>query len=126
MMAYEDKTRELGRIESIFFGRSDRAVMTLSVGLDFGGSCQSFCGMALDIYDKEADKRIGTAAGMDLYMRLLDFFDVDELHKAKGMTAYALRVDTTWHSQIIGLERVRFEGGAKFMLSDWVKAWGLT
>ena len=119
----EDSKRELGKVESIYFGREGHGIMTFWVHLDFGDSGQGFGGIVLDKYNEKTKEREGTAHGMDLYMQLLDFFGVEELHKAKGTAVYALRKDGTYGKSIMALERTKFEGGKVFSLDEWRKKW---
>ncbi len=118
-----DKLRELGKVKEVFFGREGHGLMTLWVHVDFGGTGQGFGGYGLDSFDKKRDRRVGTAGGLDLVMRLLDLFDVDSLDKIKGRPVYALRDSETWNSPITGLETPAFDGGKRLLVAEWQREW---
>lgn len=77
----------------------------------------------LDTYDEKKEKRIGSAAGTDFILRILNLFCVDELQKTIGRSVYALLDHDRNRAQIIGLEMPEFDGGEKFMIKDWQKEW---
>lgn len=100
----------------------DHGILTLFIQIDFGGSSQGFGGYVLDATDK-AGGRKGSAAGMDFIVRLLKLFDVARLADIEGRTVYALYDDAGFNAPIIGLETPAFDGGRRFLISDWQKQW---
>jgi hypothetical protein len=117
------KARELGKIDGARIFIEDHGIMTFYLFFDFGGTVQGFGGFCLCEWSEKDNRRIGTAAGMDLMMQLMDFFEVDQFEKIKGKIAYVIRESHHFGAKIIGLERPKFEGGKKFMIEDWHKRW---
>lgn len=113
--------KELGRIDKVFLGQEDHGILTCFLYFDFGGPAQGFGGYALDTWNEDEKRREGTAAGMDLLLRLLETFGVMTLDGIKGRYAYAIRKDH--FGSIIGLEIPKPEGGKVFMIEDWQKKW---
>lgn len=115
--------RELGKVESADVFIEDHGILTFYIILDFGGSGQGFGGYCLDNYSKEKKRRIGSAAGGDLYLQILNFFAVDRWSDIVGRTVYALRNNPM--GDIIGLEIPKFDknGGKKFFIKDWQDEW---
>lgn len=113
--------KELGKIESTFFGYSDHRILTFMLHMTFGGTGQGFGNYTLDTWNKEKQRREGTAAGTDLLIRLLELFKVDEIGKIKGRYAYALR--EKGHGPIIGLQLPEADGGKTFLISEWQQEW---
>jgi hypothetical protein len=73
------------RITGVSFGYEDHGILTCTVGLDYGGSGQSFGGYALDTYDKEKKKRIGTAFGTQFILEILRVLDIRTWEKLPGV-----------------------------------------
>lgn len=116
--------KQLGKVESVSFGSGDHGNMTFWVMLDFGGGGQGFGGYALDDWDESKKRRVGTAAGMDLIMQLLELFKVDSLNQIAGRPVYALyENEHHFNDKIIGLEIPAFDGGKKFLIKDWQNEW---
>jgi hypothetical protein len=113
--------RELGRVEGVQLVVEDHGCLTVYLHLNFGGTGQGFGGYALDEWSNEKDRRVGTAAGLDFILRLLNLFKVTGLDRIKGRTVYALR--SKHLGQIEGLEMPAFDGGAKFVVEDWRREW---
>lgn len=115
--------KELGKVKSVKLAREGHGILTCFVTLDFGGTEQGFGGVALDVYEKVAKIRKGTAAGMDWIVRLLRLFDADSLDSIVGKTVWAIYKKQGWNEPIIGLETPEFDGGRTFMTADWQKEW---
>lgn len=110
---------QLGKVGSVFFGLEDHGILSFMIHLDFGGTGQGFGGYALDGYSKEKKRRIGTAAGTDLVLRLLTLFGVRTLEEIKGRSVFALRESVQISAKIIGLRLPEFDGGTEFLIEDW-------
>ena len=112
---------EIGRVTGARMFIEDHGILTFFVDLEFGAGGQGFGGYCLDSYDESKKRRVGTAAGIDLILRLMNFFMVDELGKAKGCVVVALREEP--YGQVVGLRRMPFDGGASFLISEWKAEW---
>lgn len=86
---------------------------------------QGFGGFALDQYNEDFKRRIGTAAGHDLYIQLKQMFGVISLTETKGRIVYAVYETDDWNSKIIGLALNYFESRSNkknyFLITDWQK-----
>ena len=63
---------------------------------DFGS--QNIMNIVLDTWDKEKQKRVGTAEGMSFLIDLLDFFGVNNLTEVKNRYVYVIvDEDKSWY-----------------------------
>lgn len=106
--------REIGRVKKVFFGVDDRGLLSFCVDMDFGGCGQAYGHFCLDSWDAEKKQRVGTKVGCEILRRLHAFFEVDELHKAKGQAIVAEREGPGFGSLIQRLRRLDCDGGAVF------------
>jgi hypothetical protein len=113
----------IAKVESVRL-EMDRA-LTLWVMLDYGGACQGFGGYSLDQYHEDWKRRRGTGAGLDYLIQLLNLFGVSRLEEIKGRVCYALFEDENYNSTVKGLLTTPPEGGKWFLVSEWVREWGL-
>ena len=72
------------KITGTFLGYGDHGILTYYISLDYGDSFQSFGGYALDRYDKEQERRVGSAIGMDHIASILSVLEVDSWEKLEG------------------------------------------
>lgn len=86
------------KINGTMLGIESHDIMSFFLYLDFGGSGQGFGGYGLDEWVKEKDRRVGTAYGLDLVMKILDVVGVEKWEDLKGKH---IRVQKeNWHSPI--------------------------
>lgn len=71
-------------ITSTMLGWEDHGIFTFVLHLDYGGSGQGAGYRSLDTFDKARDKRVGTAFGLSLMMRLLKVVGVRKWEDLKG------------------------------------------
>ena len=72
---------------------------------DFGS--QNIMNIVLDTFDKEKQKRVGTAEGMSFLIDLLDFFGVNNLTEVKNQYIYVLvDEDKSWYDNAQGIEHL--------------------
>lgn len=71
-------------ITNVMLGYEDHGILTLTVGLDYGGSCQHFGGYALDQWNESLKRRVGTAYGTEWIIRLLKTLEVESLQTLVG------------------------------------------
>lgn len=112
--------KELGRVTGVFLGFEEHDIFTLNIMFDFGGTGQAFGGYALDTWDKEKKRRVGHAAGADFIVCVLRLFGVRDIQDIKGKSAYVLR---DAREMIVGLETPKFDGGRRFLVSEWQAEW---
>lgn len=120
-MEYEKK---LGKIKDFDVFIEDHGMLTWYITFDFGGSGQGFGGYCLDDWNAKKDRRVGTASGMDLYLKFLKFFAVTRASEIKGKVCYALyEAPHRWNDPIKGLEKPEFDGGQIFLIDDHMEEW---
>lgn len=116
--------KELARVERAEMYIEEHGILTFFLDLDKeSGMQQGFGGYSLDGYDEKLKRRIGTDAGMDFVLQMLQIFHVDRLEKIKGKMCYALY--DSGSSRIIGIETLKIDGGKQFVIKDWCKQWGI-
>lgn len=111
--------RESALIESTDLHIEDHGILTLFVTLNFGGAMQGFGGVMLSVHDEKKRRHVGTAAGMDFVLRVLQLFGVCRLSEIVGRECIALREHAM--GTIIGLENV--ESGKQLLVSSWSREW---
>jgi len=114
---------KVAKVKSVFFGLEDHRILTFSIGLDYGGTHQGFGGYALDTYDKEKKRRVGCAAGTDLILKLLNFFEVEQITDINGKYIYAVLDKDNICGSIIGLKQLEPDGNKELLIKDWKNEW---
>ena len=118
--------KELARVEKVDLVLD--GVLMLNIHLEKeSGLHQAFGTYQLSHYDKELDRQIGSAQGLDYILQVLNVFNVDKLEKIQGKMCYALyeKPYQPFESFIRGIEALKIDGGKKFTIADWIKQWGL-
>lgn len=73
------------KITGTMLGWEDHGILSFMLYLDYGsGGCQGAGGYCLDDYCKHKDKRIGTASGLNLIMRIMKIVGVEKWEDLKG------------------------------------------
>lgn len=99
------------KITSTKLGIEDHGIMTFNLQLDYGGSGQGAGGYALCRYDKGLQKRVGTADGMDLIMRIMEVVGVEKWEDLAGKLIRVKQEHTKVHAvgNILSEEWLNFE-----------------
>lgn len=90
---------------------------------------QNIMHIILDTFDKEKQKRVGTAEGMSFLIDLLDFFGVNNLTEVKNQYIYVLvDDDKSWHDNAQGIEHLTTNpnkqcGIKKMVFKDYFSSW---
>ena len=71
-------------VESTQLGYEDHGILTCMLMLNYDGSGQGFGGYGLDEYDKDTEKRRGTAYGLAFIMKILGVLEVSNWESVKG------------------------------------------
>ncbi len=94
------------RIENTNLGNmKDGTLFGFWLYLDFGGTGQGFGGYCLDEYDKPLSRRVGTAAGLESIIQILEIVGVDHWEDLKGKLIRVKR-DAEWNGKIFGIGHV--------------------
>lgn len=103
----------------MFFGIEDHGILVLSLTLNFGDYTQSTGGQECSWWPEGETRPRGMIYGTDFMCALLDFFDVKELDKIKGVVVYGVYDKEDIRGNILGLERTPFDGGKRLLFTDW-------
>lgn len=77
--------KQLAKITRATFEIQERGILNFWIYVDYEEGCsQGVGGFALDRYDKEKDKRIGTAYGCEMIRRILLVMGVNDFSELKG------------------------------------------
>lgn len=86
------------KITSTKLGREDHGIMTFMIFIEFNGSYCGVGGYALDMWDRQSDKRVFTANGLEAISEILNVVGVDNWEDLKGQ--YIRIKDNGWSSTI--------------------------
>ena len=104
--------KQLCNVTKVCTSYQDRKILILDVWVELEGTGKFSCfNMVLDTYDKEKQRRVGTAYAAEMIIACLDFFGVDDLSQVKNYKCYILTdKDNIWScSDVLGLEQLPFE-----------------
>ena len=85
--------------------------------------------IVLDTFDKEKQKRVGTAEGMTFLIDLLDLFGVNNLTEVKNQYIYVLvDEDKSWYDNAQGIEHLTTNpnkqcGIKEIVFKDYFSSW---
>ena len=116
------KEKELGQVKSVRLTMDRGSFIGLWINFKFKGSEQSMGGIVLCEYNKEKNRRVGTAAGLDYIIQVMSVFDVEDSQKIIGKFAWVFRNNGI----IEGFEVVdnyKDEENKTFMIDKWRKEW---
>ena len=102
----------LCNVERVCTSYRDRKILILDVWVELEGKGIFSCfNMVLDTYDKEKQRRVGTAYAAEMIIACLDFFGVDDLSQVKNYKCYILTdKDRIWScTDVLGLEQLHFD-----------------
>ena len=120
--------KKLALVEKVYLEYQERHLLNVNCLVsyedeDFGG--QNIMNIVLDTFDKEKQKRVGTAEGMTFLIDLLDFFGVNNLTEVKNQYIYVLvDEDKSWYDNAQGIEHLTTNpnkqcGIKKMMFKDY-------
>lgn len=72
------------KIRNTFLGVEDHGILTFMLYVDMDGCSCGVGGYALDRYDREQDKRVYSAKGMETVAKVLEVVGVDSWEKLPG------------------------------------------
>ena len=124
--------KKLALVEKIDLSYQERHILNVNCLVsyedeDFG--IQNIMNIILDTFDKEKQKRVGTAEGMSFLIDLLDFFGVNNLTEVKNQYVYVLvDEDKSWYDNAQGIEHLTTNpnkqcGIKKMVFKDYFSSW---
>ena len=102
--------KKLALVEKVFLEYQEGVFLNVNCLVsyedeDFGS--QNIMNIILDTFDKEKQRRVGTAEGMTFLIDLLDFFGVNNLTEVKNQYIYVLvDEDKSWYDNAQGIEHL--------------------
>lgn len=76
---------ELAKISNVFIGIEDHSIMTFEITVDYESyGSQVISGYALDKYDINKKRRVGTAYGCEIIRRIIEEFNISNFEELKG------------------------------------------
>ncbi len=111
--------KQLATINSARLDILDRGILTFWIIVDyeeFGN--QGIGGYALDEYCNTKKRRIGTAYGCEMIIRLMKLFQVDTLSDAEGMSVWILGNGKGFGFKPHGLRTLKKDGARELIFKD--------
>ena len=72
------------KITDTMLGREDHGIMTFMLYLEWGGSVCGYGGYAIDQYDRNKEKRVFSASGLEAISKILEVVGVKTWEDLKG------------------------------------------
>ena len=121
--------KKLALVEKVYLEYQERHILNVNCLVsyeDFGS--QNIMNIVLDTWDKEKQKRVGTAEGMSFLIDLLDFFGVNNLTEVENQYVYVLVDGDSWYSKAHGIEHLTTNpnkqcGIKKMVFKDYFSSW---
>ena len=122
--------KKLALVEKVYLEYQERYILNVNCLVryeDYGS--QNILNIVLDTWDKEKQKRVGTAEGMTFLIDLLNFFGVNNLTEVKNQYVYVLvDEDESWDGKAHGIEHLSTNpnkqcGIKKMVFKDYFSSW---
>jgi len=119
----EDGIQEIiAKIESTSLGVEDHGVMTGYLNVSYGnGGAQSIGGYALDEWDPEQKRRVGTAYGLEWIARVIEACGVEKWEDLPGRTIFVLKgpgQELLGMTGSLGIKPLPTEPGRQFLWDE--------
>ena len=124
--------KKLALVEKVYLEYQERHLLNVNCLVSYEDEVfgsQNIMNIILDTWDKEKQKRVGTAEGMTFLIDLLDFFGVNNLTEVKNQYVYVLvDEDKSWYVNAKGIEHLATNpnkqcGIKKMMFKDYFSSW---
>ena len=122
--------KKLALVEKVYLEYQERHVLNVNCLVSYEDfESQNIMNIVLDTFDKEKQKRVGTAEGMTFLIDLLDFFGVNNLTEVKNQYIYVLvDEDKSWYDNAQGIEHLTTNpnkqcGIKKIVFKDYFSYW---
>ena len=125
--------KKLALVEKVFLEYQERCLLNVNCLVNYEDDeyfgSHNIMNIVLDTFDKEKQKRVGTAEGMSFLIDLLDFFGVNNLTEVKNQYIYVLvDEDKSWYDNAQGIEHLTTNpnkqcGIKKMVFKDYFSSW---
>ena len=122
--------KKLALVEKVYLEYQERYLLNVNCLVryeDYGS--QNILNIILDTWDKEKQKRVGTAEGMTFLIDLLNFFGVNNLTEVENQYVYVIVDDVdSWYGKVYGIEHLTTNpnkqcGIKKMVFKDYFCSW---
>lgn len=104
--------KQLAKIKSAHLEIKERGVLNFWIKVDYEDlGSQGIGGLCLDTFNKEKDKREGTAYGCEMIRRLLLELDVNDFSEMKNKIIWVLGEGEGFSFKPLGIQRLSVNGG---------------
>lgn len=104
--------KKLAKISSAKLEIKERFVLNFWIFVDYEEGCsQGIGGIALDTYDKEKKRRVGTSYGCEVIRRLLLALNVDDFSEMKGKHIWVLGEGDGFSFNPKGIQKLSTDAG---------------
>ena len=111
--------KSLARVRNAHLEIQERGILNFWINVDyeeFGSQCVG--GICLDNYDKDLERRVGTAYGCEMIRQLLLVMEVNDFSEMKGKMIYVLHEGGGFNIKPKGIERLALDGGKSVVFDD--------
>lgn len=111
--------KQLAKIKSAKLEIQERGVLNFWILVDYESSgSQGIGGLALDTYDTDKKKRVGTAYGCEVIRRLLLALGVNDFSEMKGQIIWVLGEGDGCSFKPKGIKQLDINGGGDAVVFD--------
>lgn len=115
----DEMNKQLAKIKSAELEIQERGILNFWINVDYeDGGSQGIGGIALDTYDKEKKRRIGTAYGCEVIRRLLLALGVNDFSEMKGKIIWVLGEGEGLMFKPEGIKLLEVDGGGNAVVFD--------
>lgn len=115
--------KQLAKITSAGLEIKERGILNFWIIVDYeDGGSQGIGGIALDTYDEDKKKRVGTAYGCEVIRRLLLALGVNDFSEMSGQIIWVLGESAGWSFKPKGIKRLDINGGGDAVVFDEIAA----
>jgi hypothetical protein len=115
--------KQLAKISKAKLEIQERGILNFWIYVDYEDcGCQGIGGIALDTYDKDKKKRVGTAYGCEVIRRLLLALGVDDFADMKGKNIWVIGEGEGLSFMPKGIQRLKTDGGGDAVMFDEIAA----
>lgn len=115
--------KQLAKIKSAGLEIKERGILNFWIIVDYeDGGSQGIGGIALDTYDENKKKRVGTAYGCEVIRRLLLALGVNDFSEMKGQIIWVLGERAGCSFKPKGIKRLEINGGGDAVVFNEIAA----
>lgn len=106
--------KQLAKITKASLEIQERGILNFWIHVDYEEGCsQGVGGICLDSYDKEKERRVGTAYGCEMIRRMLVELRVNDFSEMKGKHIWVLGEGEGLAFKPTGIQGLKGDGGSK-------------